>query len=107
MKHQYHKCASTCIYIYIQVTIYMINTVHALNTPSTQLSQKIWINIPQNSYNTSRSYKNQGEPPALPSGSHIPDHSPCQPPLSPPPAWASVPGLVPSPPRAPPGTLYL
>ena len=55
----------------------MINTVHALNTPSTQLSQKIWINIPQNSYNTRRRYKNQGESPALPSGSHIPDHSPC------------------------------
>ena len=94
----------------------MIRTVHALSTPSTQLSQKIWINIPQNSYNTSRSYKNQGEPPALPSGSHIPDHSLCQLPLTPPPAppqmspplaWASVPGLVPSPPRAPPGTLYL
>ena len=94
----------------------MINTVHALNTPSTQLSQKIWIKIPQNSYNTRRRYKNQAEPPALPSGSHIPDHSPCQPPLTPPPAppqmspplaWSSVPGLVPSPPRAPPGTLYL
>ena len=94
----------------------MIRTVHALSTPSTQLSQKIWINIPQNSYNTSRRYKNQGESPALPSGSHIPDHSPCQPPLtpplaphqmSPPLAWASVPGLVPSPPRVPLGMLYL
>ena len=107
------KCASTCIYI--QVTKYMIRTVHALSTPVLSYPKNVYEH-PSKTHIIQAAATKTKESPALPSGNRIPDHSPCQPPLTPPPAppqmspplvWASVPGLVTSPPRAPPGTLYL
>ena len=79
------KCASTCIYIYTRQKIHVQNYTYS-EYPSTQLYKKYICTSLKAHKIQAEATKYRRESPALPKGSHILHHYPCQQPLTPPPA---------------------